>query len=320
MPAANSFSQALTMTAAIAASAPRILDVEHGTKVRFERKSRSGSYLWTYRFFGLRGCIEVEAKRGGFRAREWHASGMDLAQWIDREVAREIDRHGATANRGLSAEAGVLHDGSAEEKAQEKAERDAQPILRDGDLVRLEGVVYRIDAGPNPDHKALTPVEVAPAVVAAAPEKNSPEAAREALLAIHAHRGSGIVGRTKMSPAALDFARRAGWLTPMPTMRGAEFAITPTGRQNAAEFAPEIRAMDAPASDVFVPKGGVAAVSSLRFVVDASDLGLRPGQLERSLRTDLGNGNALELRELADDGSLIYRQRLGVVELVVLND
>lgn len=77
-----------------------------------------------------------------------------------------------------------------------------------------------------------------------APKPNSPEAAREALTAMHAARVSGIVGRTKMSKPALDFALLAGWLRPMPNgFRPAkQFAITPTGRDNAAEFAPQIAA------------------------------------------------------------------------------
>ena len=58
-----------------------------------------------------------------------------------------------------------------------------------------------------------------------------------------------------------------------------------------------------------------------RFVTEASEIGLRPGEWPMRLTTDLGNGGDL-LRKpfLRSDGTAVYLQEFGCVSVHVLND
>lgn len=60
-------------------------------------------------------------------------------------------------------------------------------------------------------------------------------------------------------------------------------------------------------------------VNAHRFVVDASDLALPPGQFPSSLVTDLGNGQLLLLVQ-TDEAGALYRQAMGCIRLRVHND
>lgn len=56
------------------------------------------------------------------------------------------------------------------------------------------------------------------------------------------------------------------------------------------------------------------------YVTEASALGLPPGQVARSLKTKLGNGQPFVLLRVDDAGTAHYRQLLGCLTLAVLND
>lgn len=56
------------------------------------------------------------------------------------------------------------------------------------------------------------------------------------------------------------------------------------------------------------------------FVVEASTLGLAPGQWPASIETDMGNGQPFVLGVVMSDGTHIYQQALGCIALHVLND
>lgn len=56
-----------------------------------------------------------------------------------------------------------------------------------------------------------------------------------------------------------------------------------------------------------------------KFCVEASDLGLRPGELPRLIRTTLGNGQPFVL-EGFDESAMWYRQVWGCITLTVFND
>lgn len=78
--------------------------------------------------------------------------------------------------------------------------------------------------------------------------------------------------------------------------------------QTAAIQVPFVRAVDCSESDVYG-----------RFVIEASTIGLKPGDIPRLLRTDLGNGMELIFRRVVGE-AFVYVQMLGCVELHILND
>lgn len=61
-----------------------------------------------------------------------------------------------------------------------------------------------------------------------------------------------------------------------------------------------------------------------KFEVEASELGLRPGEWPATLLTDLGNGQPLTLHKKltswGDLEGLVYHQQFGCIELVIHND
>lgn len=58
-----------------------------------------------------------------------------------------------------------------------------------------------------------------------------------------------------------------------------------------------------------------------KFVADASDLGLRPGEWPRSFDTDAGNGQPFLFSAFHKDGSgATYRQANGCILLRIIND
>lgn len=61
-------------------------------------------------------------------------------------------------------------------------------------------------------------------------------------------------------------------------------------------------------------------VAPHRFVTEASELGLAPGDWPTSLTTNMGNGQPFILRTRRADGSAVYEQRFGCLSLHVLND
>jgi hypothetical protein len=75
----------------------------------------------------------------------------------------------------------------------------------------------------------------------------------------------------------------------------------------------------------FLNKTQVTAVDQHRFIIEASDIGLRPGLFPEELDTDLGNRQQLyKVRHLIDEDNeflgVVYKQRFGTVEVHVLND
>lgn len=63
----------------------------------------------------------------------------------------------------------------------------------------------------------------------------------------------------------------------------------------------------------------VSQTEPMRFVTEASTLGIPPGQWPAEIQTDLGNGMPFQLQRAEGDGRL-YKQVWGCITLVVLND
>jgi len=57
-----------------------------------------------------------------------------------------------------------------------------------------------------------------------------------------------------------------------------------------------------------------------RFLTEASTIGCSPGCVPAKLVTTLGNGQPLTLVEIDEDGTARYRQNLGCVRLILIND
>lgn len=58
-----------------------------------------------------------------------------------------------------------------------------------------------------------------------------------------------------------------------------------------------------------------------RFCVEASDLGITPGNFPQRIETDLGNGQPFLFVRVQDDGfTYVYAQQFGCVFLHVFND
>jgi hypothetical protein len=69
-----------------------------------------------------------------------------------------------------------------------------------------------------------------------------------------------------------------------------------------------------------VEQGTVTETEVHRFVTEASTLGLSPGSFPALLETELGNGLPFTRQRTRPDGSVIYQQHFGCVQLVVFND
>ena len=61
-------------------------------------------------------------------------------------------------------------------------------------------------------------------------------------------------------------------------------------------------------------------LNSQRYMVDASEIGLKPGEWPVNLDTTMGNRLPFVLSRVDEDENHIYEQMLGCIELVVLND
>lgn len=57
-----------------------------------------------------------------------------------------------------------------------------------------------------------------------------------------------------------------------------------------------------------------------RWVTEASTLRIRPGFVENSLPTSLGNGLPFRLSSVDDNGTVRYKQIGGCLTLLVFND
>jgi len=57
-----------------------------------------------------------------------------------------------------------------------------------------------------------------------------------------------------------------------------------------------------------------------RFLTEASTIGCPPGCVPEKLATTLGNGQPLTRVEIDEDGTAHYRQDLGCVRLILIND
>lgn len=67
---------------------------------------------------------------------------------------------------------------------------------------------------------------------------------------------------------------------------------------------------------------GLTSVSTQtggRFIVEASTLGLPPGEFPKAIATTLGNGRPF-IAQFADADSVRYRQEAGTIGLEILND
>lgn len=70
------------------------------------------------------------------------------------------------------------------------------------------------------------------------------------------------------------------------------------------------------ASDTF----GLIEVSLHRFAIEASTLGLAPGQFPGRINTSMGNGQQFIMTRRDADGTHHYEQTLGCISLAILND
>lgn len=61
-------------------------------------------------------------------------------------------------------------------------------------------------------------------------------------------------------------------------------------------------------------------VTDWHLVIEASELGLLPGEFPRTLETNFGNGQPAFLKEVQPDGTHVYVQQLGIIKLAILND
>lgn len=65
---------------------------------------------------------------------------------------------------------------------------------------------------------------------------------------------------------------------------------------------------------------GLVPVGNHRFIIEASTLGLAPGQFPGKIDTTMGNGQPLVMGHAAPDGGYVYRQLLGIISVTVAND
>lgn len=71
----------------------------------------------------------------------------------------------------------------------------------------------------------------------------------------------------------------------------------------------------------FVDSSVAIEIRAHAFHVDASTLGLRPGEWPAALDTNLGNGQRFVRDGFRYEGeACLYRQELGALTLLVLND
>ena len=74
-------------------------------------------------------------------------------------------------------------------------------------------------------------------------------------------------------------------------------------------------------NEIVIRRGpAVTNCAPYRYMADASELGLRPGEWPPKLRTTLGNGHMLYLWSKGQDDERIYRQTGGCIELTIYND
>jgi hypothetical protein len=64
----------------------------------------------------------------------------------------------------------------------------------------------------------------------------------------------------------------------------------------------------------------VSTLTANKFIGEAAELGLAPGEWPLRPETDLGNGQHLFVRRVLSDGSHVYGQQFGCIEVMVLND
>jgi len=60
--------------------------------------------------------------------------------------------------------------------------------------------------------------------------------------------------------------------------------------------------------------------SKHEWEVEASTLGLKPGEWPTSIHTDIGNGMPFQFERVNDIGDHVYRQVWGCTTLLVIND
>ncbi len=75
---------------------------------------------------------------------------------------------------------------------------------------------------------------------------------------------------------------------------------------------------------MFIKNDQVTEIEVHKFVADASDLGFPVGKFEEVLETNLGNKLPLvahsEKTVNGEFAGIVYRQKLGCIELIVFND
>ena len=69
-----------------------------------------------------------------------------------------------------------------------------------------------------------------------------------------------------------------------------------------------------------VERDMVTEVTPACFVTEASTLGIKPGAMPPMLDTDMGNKLRLMQVRTREDGAAVYKQMLGCVILIVIND
>ena len=67
-----------------------------------------------------------------------------------------------------------------------------------------------------------------------------------------------------------------------------------------------------------VTEKDVTEYQHLTFTAEASSLGITPGKVPQQIPTELGNGQPFQLVNISQE--LLYRQQLGCIQLIILND
>lgn len=128
-----------------ATTTAQTISLRHGDKVRFNIATRDGrDYLWTFQLFQLWDYLLDEIAEHGHMHKQWLDSGLYLDDFVSKLYTEEVEKFGPDCVMSLRPEIAVLAVYSDEQKAAMKAERDAQPMLSEDDLLEVRGKLHRI--------------------------------------------------------------------------------------------------------------------------------------------------------------------------------
>lgn len=119
--------------------------LSNGEQVRFEINTRDGrNYLWSYTLFELAGSIVADIVRYDYARKEFEQSDLTIDQYVARKYNEEVATFGPGCAINLRAEMAVLAIYSDEEKAIMQARREALPVAKVGDFLKVRGWLYEI--------------------------------------------------------------------------------------------------------------------------------------------------------------------------------